>query len=131
MTNRLGTRLRDLRRKKGVSLRRVERETGVSNAYLSQLERGVAMNPTPAKLQALAEYFEAPYLDLLSYAGYLPDAVTEDSRRLIATPESGIGRHSPLATTFAELTDDEETLVLQYVEFLKSRRDNASKTPTK
>ena len=51
MVNRLGTELRRLRLKKGVSLRKVQTETGVSNPYLSQLERGVATSPAPPKLQ--------------------------------------------------------------------------------
>ena len=122
MLNRLGTELRELRRKKGASLRTVETQTGISNAYLSQLERGVATNPTPAKLQVLADYFDTQYLDLLHHAGYLPSFVAQDSPGLIATPTSNLGSDPPLPPNLADLTADEETLVLQYVEFLKSRR---------
>ena len=87
------------------------------------LERGVATNPTPAKLQVLADYFDTQYLDLLHHAGYLPSSVAQDSPGLIATPTSNLGSDSPLPPNLADLTADEETLVLQYVEFLKSRRE--------
>ena len=122
MVNRLGTELLRLRRKKGVTLRTVQTKTGVSNAYLSQLERGVATNPAPAKLQALADYFGVPYLDLLSHAGYFPSGADENPLRLIASSESQISSNSSLATNLAALSDDEADLVLQYIEFLKSRR---------
>lgn len=122
MANRLGTELRRLRSKKGVSLRTVETETGISNAYLSQLELGVATNPAPAKLQSLANYLGASYLDLLDHAGYLPRRVAENSLPLVASSESRAMRASPLSASLADLTDDEEDRVLQYVEFLKSRR---------
>ena len=122
MVNRLGTELRRLRLKKGVSLRKVEAETGVSNPYLSQLERGVATSPAPTKLRALADHYGTSYLDLLEHAGYLPSGVAENPPSLIASSESLVIRDSPLSANLAGLTDDEEGLVLQYIEFLKSRR---------
>ena len=126
MTNCLGTELRRLRLKKGVSLRVVQRETGISNAYLSQLERGVAANPAPAKLQALADYFNTPYLDLLRHAGYLAGELAKNALPLVASSENP-GISNPLAfSSFADLTDEEEDLVLQYAEFLKSLRRTAS-----
>ena len=122
MSNRLGIELRRLRLKKGVSLRKVQAETGVSNPYLSQLERGVATNPAPTKLQALADYYETSYLDLLGHAGYLPNGVAQNPLSLIASSENLEMRDSPLSANLSGLTDDEEELVLQYIEFLKSRR---------
>ena len=122
MLNRLGTELRRLRLIKGVSLRKVEAETGVSNPYLSQLERGVATNPAPTKLQALANYYETSYLELLGHAGYLPSGTTESSPSLIASSENLENIDSQLPANVAGLTDDEEDLVIQYIEFLKSRR---------
>ena len=126
MSNRLGTELRRLRLKKGVSLRKVQAETGVSNPYLSQLERGVATNPAPTKLQALADYYETSYLDLLGHAGYLPNGVTQSPLSLIASSENLEMRGSPLSANLNGLTADEENLVLQYIEFLKSRRRTIS-----
>ena len=122
MVSRLGTELRRLRLKKGVSQRKVETETGVSNPYLSQLERGVATSPAPTKLRSLADYYGTSYLDLLGHAGYLPSGMAENPLSLIASSESQVIGDSPLSANLAGLTDDEEGLVLQYIEFLKSRR---------
>lgn len=125
--NRLASELRALRQKKGVSLRTIEAKTGISNAYLSQLERGVAANPTPAKLRALAEYFGTSFMDLLAYAGHLPSTTATDSGGLIAGHESAKPERSPLSAGLTDLTKDEEDLVLQYIDFLKSRRDKPSR----
>ena len=122
MAKRLGAELSRMRLKKGVSLRAVQAATNISNAYISQLERGVATNPTPAKLKSLADYFGVPYLDLLGYAGYLPSGVAENPLTLIASSENQIMQDSPLPVSLGDLSDDEKDLVFQYIEFLKSRR---------
>ena len=51
----LAEELQRVRKVKNASLREVERATGISNAYLSQLEGGDATNPSPHILQKLAE----------------------------------------------------------------------------
>ena len=58
------------RKAKGVSLREVERATGVSNAYISQMETGGVAEPSPRKLQALAKYYGLPYGTLMNACGY-------------------------------------------------------------
>ena len=62
------TRLRKLR---GKTLRAVEAKIGVSNAYLSQLEKGRVEKPRPHVLHKLADYYGVPYEDLMAAAGYL------------------------------------------------------------
>ena len=97
--------VKSLRSAKGVSLRDVEKKTGVSNAYLSQIESGAAKRPSPDKLYALAEYFEVPYGDLMRAAGHVtPSDGSERSR----------GRLE-LALMSMDLTPDEEDQVLRYV----------------
>jgi transcriptional regulator with XRE-family HTH domain len=75
MASTLGEELARLRQVKGrtLSLREVERQTGISNEYLSQLERGVATKPAPDVLQKLAKFYGAPYEALLIAAGYLKE----------------------------------------------------------
>ena|SRR6185503_18995107 len=78
----LGEHLKQLRlmAKEEKSIRQVAEETGISNAYLSQLERGVAENPSPHVLHKLAEYYEVPYESLMTAAGYLkPAAKNKDA----------------------------------------------------
>ncbi len=47
-----------------LTLRQVEEVTGISNAYLSQLETGKIAQPSPNYLYKLAEVYRLPY-DLL------------------------------------------------------------------
>ena len=67
----LAQELSRLRRLRGKTLRAVEEETGVSNAYLSQLENGLVKSPRPHVLHKLADFYEIAYEDLMTAAGYL------------------------------------------------------------
>ena len=85
----LGRHLRRLRDGKRVdgkapSLRTVSAATGISNAYLSQLESGAAANPSPDKLYALAEYYGVPYESLMREAGYIRARSGDDDRDISA-----------------------------------------------
>jgi len=63
--------LKELRARKGVSLKKVEEATGISNAYLSQLETGERRRfPKPDRLIALADYYNVSIKELLEKAGY-------------------------------------------------------------
>jgi transcriptional regulator with XRE-family HTH domain len=71
---RLGTELRKLREKARVSLREIERRTGINSGYLSQLERGEVQQPTPSMIQRLAQGYEVPLALVMQWAGYeLPE----------------------------------------------------------
>ncbi len=123
MATLLGQNLRQFRMLKGLSLRDVEDSVGVSNAYLSQLERGHAKNPSPRKLELLAKEYSVSYSELLRLAGYLGDESIINGDRLVASsldekPASGL----KMAIQDAELTGDEENLVAQYIVFLMSQR---------
>ena len=67
-----GKYLRELREKKGVTLIQVEEATGLSNAYISQLETGVRRRiPPPDRLKKLADYFNVTIKEMLEKAGYI------------------------------------------------------------
>jgi transcriptional regulator with XRE-family HTH domain len=70
MIDALGQELRRARQAAGRTLRQVETETGVSNAYLSQLETGKADNPSTSVLRKLAEYYGVGAELFLNAAGY-------------------------------------------------------------
>jgi transcriptional regulator with XRE-family HTH domain len=53
-----------------LSLRDVEKETGISNAYLSQLENGRTRSPSPHVLSKLARVYRVAYSELMEAAGY-------------------------------------------------------------
>ena len=105
--------LSEVRALRGHSLRKVEEATGISNAYLSQLERGDALKPSPDKLQALAEFYTVPYTDLMREAGYLSRA--ENKSGGTTTNTSAV--HAALMS--ANLTPEEEAEVVKYIKFLR------------
>lgn len=78
--NALASYLRNVRKQRGLSLKRVEKYAGVSNAYLSQLERGLRNPPHPEILKKLAKVYEVPLTELLAAAGYVENAkgITRD-----------------------------------------------------
>ena len=129
MSYKLGKELKRIRQIKGVSLRNVEKATGISNAYLSQLERGDAKNPSPQKLASLSNYYQVPHEVLMQLAGYL-DSITPDSipAALVATAKAAGGSGEKqlgslqLALLSANLSEDEEEKVAEYIAFLRSQK---------
>jgi transcriptional regulator with XRE-family HTH domain len=64
----LGTKIKLARKVKGWSLRDLEERSGISNPYLSQLERGLVENPSIWKILKLAEVFGLTINDLVDGA---------------------------------------------------------------
>jgi len=68
---RLCFKLKDLRLKQNDTLRKVEQETGVSNAYISQMENGFIAKPSPNALRKLSNYYDVTFTELMQLAGYI------------------------------------------------------------
>jgi transcriptional regulator with XRE-family HTH domain len=66
----LGQILSEGRNRKELTLRDVQSTTGISNAYLSQLETGKIANPSPHFLQKLSELYGLQYELVMAAAGY-------------------------------------------------------------
>ena len=117
----LGQYLASIRVDRKMTLREVEEATNkqVSNAYLSQIENDKIRKPSPNILHSLAEIYAISFENLMDKAGYLmPSAKRADD-----------DRHGRVAT-FSEynLTPDEESELLQYLQFIRSRRRTHDKT---
>jgi transcriptional regulator with XRE-family HTH domain len=112
--SRLGGLLADLRTARGLTLRQVEEaaDHAVSNAYLSQLEKGKVRKPSPNVLHSLARVYAVPYESLMEKAGYLLPS------------HDRAGRRPTRLTAFAldDLTAEEEEEILKYLAFLRSRK---------
>jgi len=108
----LAARLRELRQSAGLSLRQVERATGVSNSYLSQLETGSISRPSPHILQKVASCYGGIYEELMQLTGY----VLPSPPRQVAF--SGL---RSLAGS-ADLTDEEAARVEEFIRLLKDTR---------
>jgi len=107
MNNNLGDFIQKARKDKNLSLRAVERKTGISNAYLSQIESNKIKQPSPNVLHKLSELYIVSYTHLLSLVGYPIPKKTSD-----------MGVHSRLG----DITTEEEDALLEYLEFLRSKK---------
>jgi transcriptional regulator with XRE-family HTH domain len=76
-----GSYMRRLRKSKGLTLKQVESQAKVSNAYISQIERGLRNPPHPDILKRLAKAYDVPHRDLLVVAGYLEEDSAETAKR--------------------------------------------------
>lgn len=112
----VGTVLKRAREHWGLSLRDVERRTGRSNAYLSQVERGLIRQPDPAVLLELADLYRLDFMTLADWAGWTrPESeIAGDSR----AAESA----SLLIRRVLQLEDRERTQVLALVDQLLHAR---------
>lgn len=72
----LGKFLKEIRENKKISLREVEKLTGVGYSHLSMIENG-KRNVTPALLKNLSNIYNVDYIDLYEKAGYLDLAESE------------------------------------------------------
>ena len=111
----VGRVLRRARSHQQLSLREVERRIGRSNAYLSQVERGLIKHPDPSVLLELAELYGLNFMTLVSWAGW---SSTEE--------DVASGQHRGEATRILvrhllDLDAAERKQVLDYIE--KLRRD--------
>jgi transcriptional regulator with XRE-family HTH domain len=108
----LGDFLRAARNKLELSLRSVETATGISNAYLSQLETGKIKTPAPTVLHKLAGQYSVPYALLMELAGY-PIAEPGDENEELS---------DQLAARIGAVTDDEADQLVEYLAFIRSRQ---------
>jgi len=109
MNKTLGASLKQVRKERGLTLRAVEEKTGISNAYLSQLENQKINDPSPRILHKLADCYGVPYEHLMELAGY-------------PSPANRLQPAFRLGSSFDELTKEEKERVFEYVQFLRSRR---------
>lgn len=105
----LGQTLRAARDLGPYTLRQVEEATGISNAYLSQLENDKIKKPSANVLYKLAKMYAMELEVLLGAAGIIKDATDKIHHLLVP--------FKPM-----DLTKDEEQELLRYLEFLRHKR---------
>jgi len=105
--------LKEARKRSDLTLREVEDATGISNAYLSQLESGRIRKPSPTILHKLAGCYKIQYEYLLELAGY---PVPQYPEKKTMEPRLRVGGD------FASLTKEEEEKLQEYLEFLRSKK---------
>ena len=107
-----GTYIKSLREAKQFTLRDVENAIGVSNAYLSQLESEKIKQPSPIVIHKLANLYGVAYDILMESVGY---------------PVNNIELHQSsqrtLSKRFGDVSDDEEIALLEYLAFIRRKKN--------
>ena len=106
----LGGVLRAARTARGLSLRAVERRTGIRNAHLSQIETDTIAKPEMALLWELATLYELEFPRLLALAGHASGAAAGDRQRMTVALRA-----------LSELSPGEQELALGFMAELKAR----------
>jgi len=114
----LGDILRRARQHQGLSLRQVEQRTGVSNAHLSQIERGAIRRPDPAILMNLAELYGLNYELVAEWSDYLEPEGPRGSSAL-----AGMALR-----LFVELDPVAQSQALEYLEKLRNEMVHGTRT---
>lgn len=112
----LGKKLREERERLPMTLRQVEEATGISNAYLSQLENDKIQKPSANILYKLSTLYGVNLNLLLAAAGIIETSngapeITEENKIL-----------SNIAFYAENLNNEEKNQVLDYIKFLRHKK---------
>ena len=112
----LGETLKSSRELIPLTLRQVEDATGISNAYLSQLENEKIKKPSANVLYKLSSLYRVDLNVLLSAAGIIEKSETAEKK-----PSSNLLKN--IAFYAENLTEEEEKKVLEYIKFLRHNKN--------
>lgn len=115
----LGSTLKGARELISFTLRQVEEATGISNAYLSQLENDKIKKPSANVLYKLASTYKIELNTLLSAAGIIEKSDKSDK------PKENNEWMNRLAFYADNLSNEEKEKVLEYIRFMKFTNKNA------
>jgi len=131
MPETLGTILTAARKNKGWSLRDAERETGIPNAHISQIETGKIRQPHAMTLGHLAAGYGASFQELLEAGGYLDaereraamleEQIRADERREYEDLLGSIYLYIPWRFVTRQLTTPQKELFADAVEAWSAR----------
>lgn len=108
----LGNTLKELREIQQLTLRQVEEATGISNAYLSQLENDKIAKPSANTLYKLSNMYNVELNTLLAAAGIIEKQAAPPHKLL----------NSIAFSTATPLTKDEEDALLDYLNFIRQKQ---------
>ena len=111
----LGQVLKESREKSNKTLREVEESTGISNAYLSQLENEKIKKPSANVLYKLSEIYEVELDTFLAAAGII------DKNKKAKQSEL----QKKIAFMADKFTSEEEKEILNFIEYLRHKNKNA------
>ena len=100
--------LRNKRREKGLTLKELGSKIGLSQPYLSQIEKGQRGIPSPELLMKLASPLGVNYALLLLEAGYISKGTLMDDGHMLVTKEDYESAKKELESLPAEKGDEDE-----------------------
>ena len=111
----LGQYLASVRLSRGLTLRQVEEsiKQEFSNGYLSQLETGKILKPSPNVLHRLSGVYDVDYDNLMRLAGYIP----------VSSEKAGTHTSKDIFAEM-ELTKNEAAKLLHYLNYLRFSKDS-------
>jgi transcriptional regulator with XRE-family HTH domain len=112
-----GSFLKETRESIPFTLRQVEDATGISNAYLSQLENNKIKKPSANVLYKLASIYKVSLTTLLSAAG-----IIEKKDESISSEDNNLANR--IAFYASKLTKDDQKEVFNYLKFLNHKKNN-------
>ncbi len=110
MDKTVGNILKTQRERKRLTLREVEIQSGISNAYLSQLENDKIKKPSANTLYKLSELLEVDFDDLMVAAGIV------EKKRATNTGFSFSSEHN--------VTREEEEELLNYLKYMRYKKND-------
>jgi transcriptional regulator with XRE-family HTH domain len=121
-----GERVRRLRRERGLLLKDMAAHLGVSNAYLSALERGERGKPTWTLIQGVIQYFNIIWdeADELARLADLSDPRVKIDTSRAGAPATLLANR--LAREIGSLTDEEIARILQMLDGALERSRRAA-----
>lgn len=114
----LGKTLKEVRELVPFTLRQVEEATGISNAYLSQLENDKIKKPSANVLYKLSAIYNVPLNVLLGAAGIIEKTASSANHRNSSEWLNNIAFYAD------NLTDEQQNEVLEYIRFMKFKSKN-------
>ncbi|MDR6941347.1 helix-turn-helix domain-containing protein [Mucilaginibacter pocheonensis] len=105
----LGGLLKEARELRRLSLREVETQSGISNAYLSQLENDKIKKPSANTLYKLSGLFKIDFDDLMVTAGIVEKKETSTAK-------------NDFAFSSENLTDYEREELIKYLKYLRHQQ---------
>jgi len=121
MASTLGEELKRLRESRGMTLRQVEEESGISNGYITQLENDKIREPSPNILHKLSLVYKVPYEQLMKSAGYFVPA-RDKKTQSVGSKEEKERSLASYALSAAKLTEEEEEALIDYLRFLRFKK---------
>jgi len=115
----LGTTLKEARELIPFTLRQVEDSTGISTAYLSQLENDKIKKPSASVLYKLASAYKIELNVLLSASG-----IIEKSAQNEAEPTLNNEWLNRLAFYSDDFSKDQQNEILEYIKYMKFKNKN-------